>query len=250
MNIESLIETYGIDNCAFVTLTFPDHVTDPREASRRFNSLNTGVLKQYINGYVGVYELHKSGRIHFHFVVNLGFDCRTGFDFDAVANRDYRSVCRSLRTLWAQWRERLPKYGFGRFQVVPIKGGSRGIARYVSKYLGKSVSTRKPEHKGFRLIRSSRSNAHEWKRANSNFSFVSKGSRQWRECLKQWFLKSRDWLREHSLMKGRVVLAKGNETDYSDFLQETLGSKWAFLNRRQILSFADYSHHQPPPLAA
>ena len=63
-NVKNLIDYVGISNVAFVTLTFPDHVTDPREASRRFNSLNTGFLKQQINGYIDDYELHKSGRIH------------------------------------------------------------------------------------------------------------------------------------------------------------------------------------------
>lgn len=245
MNVHGLIEAYGINNCAFVTLTFADEVTDPREASRRFNSLNTNFLRHQINGYVGVFELHKSGRIHFHFVVNLGFDCRTGFDFEAVANGNYSSACPRLRSLWKLWRERLPDYGFGRFQVVPIKGGAAGIANYVAKYVGKSLTARKPEHKGFRLVRCSMDKKQEWKRANSCFSFISAGSRHWRECLKRWFLQSRDFLKQRSLMKGLVVRQRLDETDYDDFLRNTLGSKWAFFNRRQILAFGDFETERP-----
>lgn len=116
MNIHGLIDAYGIDNCAFVTLTFPDHVTDPREASRRFNSLNSNFLRHQIDGYVGVFELHKSGRIHFHFVVNLGFDCRTGFDFQAVANGDYSSASPRLRALLLVCAPLFFYYSSGRFK--------------------------------------------------------------------------------------------------------------------------------------
>lgn len=240
MNIHGLIDAYGIDNCAFVTLTFPDHVTDPREASRRFNSMNSNFLRHQIDGYVGVFELHKSGRIHFHFVVNLGFDCRTGFDFQAVANGDYSSASPRLRALWKLWRERLPAYGFGRFQVVPIKGGAKGIAAYVAKYVGKSLAARKPEHKGFRLVRCSMDKAQKWKRANSCFSFVSAGSRHWRECLKQWFLMVKDYLKQSSLQRGRILPHRMDADDYDDFLRDAIGSKWAFLNRRQILAFGEF----------
>ena len=114
--------------------------------------------------------------------MDVGFDLRSGFDFDAVAAGDYRSACPKLKQLWAKWREVLPRYGFGRFQVVPVMGGAGGIA----KYLGKSLEARKPEHEGFRLVRSSKGAL--WKRCSATFSWISAGSHRWRACLKAWFL--------------------------------------------------------------
>lgn len=244
-NIKGFIETYGIDNCAFVTLTFPDHVTDPREASRRFNSLNSNFLRHQIDGYIGVYELHKSGRIHFHLIVNLGFDCRSGFDFQAVAGGKYFSVQPRLRALWKLWRERLPAYGFGRFQVVPIKGGVKGISAYVAKYVGKSLSEKKPEHKGFRLIRASLEKGRLWKVCRGGFSFISSGSSRWRECLKRWFYFYRDYWWDYFLRKGRILRYRMDESDYHEFLRDCFGSKWAFVNRSQILKFGDFETERP-----
>ena len=56
-----------------------------------------------------VWERHESGRIHFHLVVVLEDDVRTGADFAAFKCKDYRSANRALRAEWAFWREHLPK---------------------------------------------------------------------------------------------------------------------------------------------
>ncbi|MDK4685633.1 hypothetical protein QDY72_10800, partial [Kingella negevensis] len=68
-NIQSFINYFGMQNCGFLTLTFSDDVKCVYEASKRFNSFRTNFLTKVTLSYIGVYERHKSGRIHFHFVV-------------------------------------------------------------------------------------------------------------------------------------------------------------------------------------
>ena len=61
---------YGIERLGFLTLTFADHVTDAREAQRRFHSLATHVLNtRYRARWIRVLERHESGRIHYHLIV-------------------------------------------------------------------------------------------------------------------------------------------------------------------------------------
>ena len=89
----------------FLTLTFADNVTNIREASRRFNSLRKHVLSARYKSYIRVIERTKKGRIHFHLLVALFEDIRTGFDFSSVDSGDYRSANHSLRSEWAFWRK-------------------------------------------------------------------------------------------------------------------------------------------------
>src|SRR5580658_5145432 len=45
VNVAAAVERWGIKNSGFLTLTFADHVLDPKEAQRRLNSLTTNVLR-------------------------------------------------------------------------------------------------------------------------------------------------------------------------------------------------------------
>ena len=96
-SIQLLAERYGLESLGFLTLTFRQHITCPKEAQRRLNSLLTHVIKPRYREYVGVMERQKSGRIHYHLLVVLGTDIRTGFDFDALTRRDYSSASDDLR---------------------------------------------------------------------------------------------------------------------------------------------------------
>jgi hypothetical protein len=102
---------------------------------------------------IGVWERHASGRIHFHLVVALDKDIRSGADFAAFKRKDYRSANSALRAEWAFWRETCPKYRFGRHELMPVKSNTEGIARYVGKYISKHVTQRRAEDKGARVVR-------------------------------------------------------------------------------------------------
>ncbi|EJZ6472735.1 hypothetical protein OIJ90_004730 [Salmonella enterica] len=178
-NVEYFCQKYGIEKVGFLTLTFKDHVTDFREAQKRFNSLKTNILKDRYQDYIRVVERQKSGRIHYHLLVALTCDIRTGFDFSAVKDNDYSSANPAIRAEWAFWRRTAPKYRFGRTELMPVRSTSEGIGKYVGKYIGKTLEMRKPEDKGCRLVEYSRGA----RMTSTRFQFVSEGSAEWRRKL-------------------------------------------------------------------
>ena len=102
--IERLGREYGIERLGFLTLTFADAVIEKREAMKRFRSLVNGVLNDRYERWIRVAERQKSGRWHFHLVVVVPEDIRTGIDFAAIADGVYRSANDALREEWAFWR--------------------------------------------------------------------------------------------------------------------------------------------------
>jgi len=148
-----MAERYGLEKLGFLTLTFRDNLQDLREAQRRFNSLNTGILRGRYARAIGCWERQNRGAVHFHLVVTLATDIRTGFDFSAIERRDYRSASPDLRSEWAFWRETAPRYGFGRTELLPIRSTAEGIARYVGSYVSAHVRQRGDGDKGARVVR-------------------------------------------------------------------------------------------------
>lgn len=186
-NVERLIKEDGINSVVFVTLTVGDlhngkfaMVFDSAEANKRFNSLSSGLLRSIFKRFVVVTERHKNKAVHFHLVGSLAnlADVRTGFDFEAVARRDYSSASGALRGLWSVFRENLPSYGFGRAEAMPIRSCGAAVAAYVSKYIEKNLFNRLAEDKGKRLVR-----YHGFEGSHlkpNNFAWGSKRACAWR----------------------------------------------------------------------
>lgn len=151
-NIRYLCEKHGIERIAFFTLTFADHVTDPKEAQRRLHSLTAGVLNERYPHRIRVFERQKSGRIHYHFVVVVPDDIRAGVDPEAIAQGDYKTANSALRREWAFWHKTCKKYGFGRHNLQPVKSSHDALALYVGKYIGKGFQFRDEQDKGVRLV--------------------------------------------------------------------------------------------------
>jgi hypothetical protein len=153
-------------------------------------------------------ERMDSKRIHYHLLVVMAEDIRTGFDFAAVKRGDYRSAGDYLRKEWKFWRETAPKYGFGRTELLPIKKTAEGVAKYVGKYVAKHIGQRLPEDKGARLVRYSKGAS----RAGTRFSWVmSPGARMWRAKL------------------GTFCRMLGlNSDNYKEFLKEWFGRNWVY----------------------
>jgi len=231
-SVKLMCDKYGIENVAFLTLTFRQHVTDPKEAQRRLNVLFTGVIKKRYGDYVGVFERQHNGRVHYHLLVSLGFDVRTGFDFGAVRNQDYRSASPGLRKEWAYWRKTAPNYGFGRTELMPIMSTAEGIGRYVGKYISKNIEQRayahvlggaeKHQDKGVRLVRYSNG-----VRAGTNrFMFVSEGSASWRNKM--------------ALFAEIVSISNGGcIVEDLDDIADICGSSWGYHHREFILGLPD-----------
>lgn len=175
-NVAHLCSLHGVERVGFLTLTFADHVTDVREASRRFNSLASHVLRPRYSAFIRVLERQKSGRIHYHLLVVLPDDIRTGADFDAFAKRDYRTANNHLRREWAFWRHTAPAYRFGRTELLPVRSNGDALGQYVGKYIGKHIGQREERDKGARLVSYSR----DARMATSKFASVSKYPNEWR----------------------------------------------------------------------
>jgi hypothetical protein len=76
-----------------------------------------------------------------HSVVEMPFECES-FPWNEVRNGCYKHVDRRLLVLWRYLRRVLPKYGFGRFRLVPIWSSGRAAARYFAKYVTKTFERR------------------------------------------------------------------------------------------------------------
>ena len=227
-NVDYLCKKYGVERIGFLTLTFADNVTCAREASRRFNSLASNVLKKRYAEYIRVLERQKSGRIHYHLLVVLDEDIRSGFDFAAVANHDYKSANPRIRFEWAFWRKGAKGYGFGRTELLPIKSTSEGMAQYVGKYIGKHFNAREEADKGVRLVSYSRGA----RMASSRFTRSgTKQSNEWRAKLYTFVLQ----------LRAAQVQGKNNKHGYlrietmSD-LTRHLGKNWAYNWREHIFA--------------
>lgn len=216
-NVQHFVDTYGLSNVGFLTLTFRDHVTDPKEAQRRFNSLKTHVLASRYRAYIRVMEPMKSGRIHYHLLVALDSDIRTGFDFFAVRSQDYSSANKAIRSEWAFWRKTAPKYRFGRTELMPVRSNSEGIGRYVGKYISKGIESRTEQFKGVRLVEYSR----KAKIASTRFQFVTEGSAEWRRKL--------------AIFVHYIADNTGCEPSFEG-LRRVLGARWSYHWREFILN--------------
>lgn len=218
-SVTLLATRYGLEKLGFLTLTFREHILCPREAQRRLNSLLSNVVKPRYRDYLGVMERQKSGRIHYHLLVVLDHDIRTGFDFSGIDRRDYSSASPQLRQEWAFLRKTAPAYGFGRTELLPIKSNTEAIAKYVGKYIAKHMESRVDQDKGVRLVRYSRGA----RAGTTRFQFQSLGSMEWRRKL---------------AIFAQYVQAQHPEQRVSKLsdLSTVLGKRWAYTHRDFILS--------------
>jgi len=218
-SVQKLSVEYGLKHLGLLTLTFREHITSPKEAQRRLNSLITHVIKTRYFQYLGVFERQKSGRIHYHLLVVVKSDIRTGVNFEEIANQKYSSAPKALREEWAFLRRTAPKYGFGRTELLPVRSNTEAIAKYVGKYIGKHIDQREDQDKGVRLVRYSKGS----KIGNTRFQFHSAGSAHWRRKL---------------AIFAEIVQTRHPEKKINSIsdLTETLGPRWAYTNRDFILN--------------
>ena len=220
-NVQYMAEKYGLENLGFLTLTFPFKVTNMKNAQKLFNNMATAYLREKFPNYIAVKERDKSGKIHFHLIVQAQQDIRTGFDFDAIKNRDYSSANPYLKSLWSSLRKELPKYKFGRSELLPIKSSAEGIARYVGSYIKKGVQRRSEKDRGTRLV----NYGGDSRNTNTRFSSVSEGAYQWRKKVALFAQMMGD-------SQGIINLNHRN-------IHIHLGKNWAYKYREIILNLPE-----------
>ena len=125
-NAEKFIAETGLHRVGFLTLTFPDRLTDHKQASRRWHSLRTHFFPIFGHWQL-VKERMVKGYLHFHILLDVKEDIRTGFDFELyqrsvdlrkqrmpyrhLERQAFRTANVQLRNLWATFRQVLPCTG-------------------------------------------------------------------------------------------------------------------------------------------
>ena len=181
-NVQRLIGLApSIGHIGFLTLTTPDNCQDAAEFRKRWHSFVTNFFSSCpeFDEWLAVYERQKRGAWHLHLLVIVREDIRQGIDWAALELGDYRSASPYLRGLWRLLRTRLPAFGFGRHELLPVRSNAEAMARYVGKYIGKHMGQRKPEDKGKRLISASKG----WPRSSVTFAWYTDHGRLWRRNL-------------------------------------------------------------------
>jgi hypothetical protein len=143
-NMRGYVRRVGEDRIGVLTLTTADECQSLREFQRRWNSLMTNFVRRLWRSGVWVRERQmRTGNWHGHALVDVGFEIRPGFPFEEVSRRNYRNVDSRVRDLWKQLREKAPRYGFGRTELLPVKSNSEWAIKYLTSYLGKALLSEK-----------------------------------------------------------------------------------------------------------
>jgi len=161
-NVQKFCNEHGLERCVFGTITFPDAVVDMNEAQRRLHSFATWLRPRFPWMVMGVHR-RKNRVIHYHFIAGAPVDVKTGYDFEATKNKDYRSACPWLKQEWKAWRkatnydgrrgERVAYPEIGRFELEPIRKNGPAAARYMAGYIRDGLQYRDASDKGKRLLR-------------------------------------------------------------------------------------------------
>jgi hypothetical protein len=207
-NVQYWGDKLGVDNLGFMTLTFKGNLKDPKEAQRRWNNLSRTLSRDgKMHVCVKVVEVQNRGAIHYHCLVHIGEDIRTGFDWEAFkrAGQAYgardrvegrkqtkiyaSSAKKHLRHLWGYMRTKCESHGFGRSELMPIHYPNN-IGSYLGKYLNKDDEKREKKHYDpwTTKVRKIAYGRKLPKVASANFSWVKRpdGQKTWREKLRDW----------------------------------------------------------------
>jgi hypothetical protein len=220
-NIKWMVDTFGA-RVGFLTLTCGNKiggrfvkVTDRREASRRFNSLLTGLVRARYRCGVIVSERHRDGGVHFHLVAVAPGSLALNWEAFDRCQSEVRERKRkgwtaqdvaaspALRDEWQFWRDHAEDYGFGRCEMLPIRKNGEAVGRYVGKYISKAWENRRPEDKGARLVRyfgkwatpaveaktTDKSRGAFVPPHSARFGRFTPAARMWRECCRQVALR-------------------------------------------------------------
>lgn len=229
-NVRMMIEAVGIDRVGVIVLTHPDRITDRKESQKRWHSLVSNAFGGRYGEIIKVTERHQDGSLHYHVVADVRKDIRTGFDWPSYrrAQREYgwngycaryrklrekyaESATPYLRSEWKWLRATLPRYGFGRCELLPVRTRPEAVGRYFAK----AVLKRAPEDRGARLasyLNNSRRQSSQWAWAGPL-------------CPSGWVRRKKigEWMRQHGFK------------DFDD-AKSKCGPRWFRKNSEEIMS--------------
>lgn len=158
-NIPHFVDLFRLNFIGFLFLTFRTPIA-VKEARKRFNNVWRRFFREIFGHWICVVEFTKGGRIHFHLLVQLFDDIRTGFGFPEYAlykeaNRAVTGTglltCRERRAMrdaipaneplrrgWQLLDDGLTDFGFGPiYDLFPVETNGVGVSRYLTKqFLG------------------------------------------------------------------------------------------------------------------
>lgn len=232
-NILDLANHYHESQLFFMTLTFalkePKRIKRKRKAPKKkprtqkdwqakaWDSLQTNILKMRKIEFIKVTERTEKGRKHLHAIIVLPWKAEGEFLPGAYENRHepqkhvekfYRG---RLAELSRELSEKIPRYGFGRWNMTPVKS-LKGLAYYLSKQI---TSPRQYYQKGDRAYSCSK----KLRAAKGNIAWVGERSTHFRRALN--------------------YLAFANGVDDLDGMKKAFGSQWFYLNSERVCQFAD-----------
>ena len=227
LNAVHFVKTYGIESCAFLTITFDPSlgILPCKEAQRRLNNYHRRVLAPLFPVWLKVMEFQKNGNPHYHLLVVCSGDVRSGFNFEfydaishwtrqktktpkPVGNLNRNPLLVSLHNRLKETRE---AYGIGRIELIPIRKNASAVGSYMSERSSKGAPVRTDENKGARFVSYSRA-----------FDRVCKGTTAWVEN------KGREWR-----LKVGAFAAKHGCRDFNE-LAALFGPHWAYNYRQAI----------------
>ena len=243
-NIKYWASLYGKERIFFMTLTFSENITCPKESQKRFNSFCTQFnrLKETKWLYKGI-EPQKSGRLHYHIIgyhqQDLGGE---KFDWESLKKaseyweegragmaRKYTKIYSNsanepLKDMWSKVRKIAKGSRFGRTEFLPIRSVN-SIGQYVGKYLGKSFDA-------------------------TNDGTLGKGVRRFSYSLKAPQIHGRQfsWVKAPIGLTWRQKLTAwahgmGVKENDMDDMRKKFGSRWALENKDHINFFGSLWHN-------
>jgi hypothetical protein len=196
IGVKNFVTRFGFDNCGFYCFTFKEAI-EPREASKRWNSLLTGVIRRrYGKAFIKFTEPQRRGVPHYHVLlhvlgIRVGCTILRSTGVRGGRGRSKRGytvfpgpVLNEERAFWTT--ELLEGYGFGsRRDVSPIFTEVEKAAAYVCNYVCKSYGERTEVWKGIRLVEY----GHGCRPGSVRFSSVGGRAKIFREGVELFCLK-------------------------------------------------------------
>ena len=85
LNVDALINRVGIEHCGFFTRTFKENITSRKEAELRNPFWKSGYASKAFEESISVPQRQTRGAFHYHDIVVVKTDIRTGFDFESCS---------------------------------------------------------------------------------------------------------------------------------------------------------------------
>jgi hypothetical protein len=126
--------------------------------------MQLAIAAEFTGGGVRILERGgMKGRLHYHVLLDVGVDVRTGYDFEAsraqqkenprAVWRLHASANNALRAINGRLYEMARMAGFGVvWHCEPVRSEAAAVEVYLSKYVSKHVGQRLEEDKGRRLV--------------------------------------------------------------------------------------------------